>query len=273
MLDFTPHLRRSRRGRGVATPFGVRPLVIVPTYNERRNLPTLVAGLLEIPNARVLVVDDGSPDGTGALADELAAQSDGRISVLHRTGPKGLGRAYLDGIEQALRTDADVICQMDADLSHRPRDLVAMLEAAKDADLVIGSRYVPGGQIVNWPRRRRLLSAGANRYVRWICSMAVRDCTSGFRCWKRETLSALPLHRIDAEGYAFLVQLLWEAVRAGCAISEVPITFVEREFGASKLRLPILVESAVLPWRLVLTRVPVTAYAAGASRNPSSAVR
>ena len=273
MLDFRPQLRLPRGGRRVATPYGVRPLVIVPTYNERRNLPTLVAGLLEIPNARVLVVDDGSPDGTGALADELAAGSNGRISVLHRTGPRGLGRAYLDGIAQALQTDADVICQMDADLSHRPRDLVAMLAAAKDADLVIGSRYVPRGRIVNWPLRRRLLSAGANRYVRWICSIAVRDCTSGFRCWKRETLAALPLHRIDSEGYAFLVQLLWEAVRSGCAISEVPITFVERKFGASNLRLPILVESAVLPWRLVLSRVPVTPYPEGTSRGSSSAVR
>jgi dolichol-phosphate mannosyltransferase len=236
----------------------MRPLVIVPTYNERDNLPTLVEQLLEIPNARVLVVDDGSPDGTGALADDLALRTEGRVAVLHRIGRRGLGRAYVDGIRLALQTDADVICQMDADLSHRPRDLVAMLEAATTSDLVIGSRYVPGGRIVNWPLRRRLLSAGANRYVRSICSIAVHDCTSGFRCWRRDALAALPLDRLDAEGYAFLVQLLWEAVNAGYAIAEVPITFVEREFGASKLRFMVMLESAILPWRLLGSRVALT---------------
>ena len=164
----------------------MRPLVIVPTYNERENLPKLVPQLLEIPDLRVLVVDDGSPDGTGMLADQLASESNGRVSVMHRVGPRGLGRAYLDGIRQALETDADIICQMDADLSHQPGQLIAMLDAVQDFDLVIGSRYVPGGQIVNWPLRRRLLSAGANAYIRLICSLTVRDCTSGFRCWRRE---------------------------------------------------------------------------------------
>lgn len=251
----------------------MRALVVVPTYNERDNLPTLVEQLLEIPRVRVLVVDDASPDGTGAVADDLARHGEGRVSVLHRTGPKGLGRAYLDGIRRGLQTKADVICQMDADLSHQPKDLLGMLSAAEDADLVIGSRYVPGGRIVNWPLRRRLLSAGANRYVRSICSIGVHDCTSGFRCWKRETLAALPLHRIDSEGYAFLVQLLWEAVRSGCTITEVPITFVEREFGASKLRLPILIESALLPWRLVKARDSVARVHNAAPRNAASAVR
>jgi dolichol-phosphate mannosyltransferase len=232
----------------------MRPLVVVPTYNESRNLPNLVQQLLGIPNVRILVVDDASPDGTGSLADEIARQSGGRVSVLHRRGRRGLGRAYVDGIQEALRTDADVICQMDADLSHRPADLVAMLAATQGSDLVIGSRYVPGGRIVNWPLRRHILSAGANRYIRLICSLAVRDCTSGFRCWRRDTLAAMPLDRIDAEGYAFLVQLLWEAVRAGSRICEVPITFIEREFGASKLRLRVLAESAILPWRLLASR-------------------
>ena len=237
----------------------MRPLVIIPTYNERENLPALVQQLLDIPDLRVLVVDDGSPDGTGTVANELAMRSNGRVSVLHRTGQRGLGRAYLDGIRQALHTNADLVCQMDADLSHRPEDLVAMLEAAKQSDLVIGSRYIRGGRIVNWPLRRHLLSSGANLYIRSICSLAVRDCTSGFRCWRRDTLSGLPLGRINAEGYAFLVQLLWEAVRAGATITEVPITFVERQFGASKLRLPVLAESAVLPWRLVASRIFVSA--------------
>lgn len=230
----------------------VRPLVIVPTYNERENLPRLVDGLLEIPGLRVLVVDDDSPDGTGVIADTLAASSDARVSVLHRRGPRGLGRAYLDGIAHALQTDADVICQMDADLSHQPGQLRAMLDAVQHADLVIGSRYIPEGRIVNWPLRRRLLSKGANTYIRSICSIPARDCTSGFRCWRRERLAALPLDSITSEGYAFLVELLYLAVTAGCVIAEVPITFIEREHGASKLRASILAESAIVPWRLAL---------------------
>jgi len=233
----------------------MRPLVIVPTYNECENVQRLVPQLLAIPGVRVLVVDDASPDGTGAVADRLSETSGGRVSVMHRSGPRGLGHAYLDGIRYALETDADVICQMDADLSHQPAYLVAMLAAVQHADLVIGSRYVPSGRIVNWPLRRRLLSAGANAYVRTICSIAVRDCTSGFRCWRRDRLASLPLHRIDSAGYAFLVQLLYEALALGCVVSEVPITFVEREQGHSKLRLRILLESAVLPWKLVLAGV------------------
>ena len=232
----------------------MRPLVIVPTYNERENLASLVQQLLEIPSLKILVVDDASPDGTGALADDLAMRSGGRVLVLHRSGKRGLGRAYVDGIREALGTDADVICQMDADLSHRPVDLMTMLQAAQTSDLVIGSRYIPGGRIVNWPLRRRILSLGANAYIRLICWLAVCDCTSGFRCWRRETLARLPLNSIDSEGYAFLVQLLWEAIRSGCAISEVPITFVERELGASKLSFRVLAESARLPWRLSRSR-------------------
>jgi len=229
-------------------------LVIVPTYNERDNLPKLLGRLLEIPNLRVLVVDDDSPDGTGVIADDVAASSEGRVSVLHRRGPRGLGRAYLDGITHALHTDADVICQMDADLSHQPEQLRAMLDAVRHADLVIGSRYIPDGRIVNWPLRRRLLSAGANAYIRLICSIPARDCTSGFRCWRRERLAALPLDTIDSEGYAFLVELLYLAFSAGSVIAEVPITFIERERGKSKLRLSILAESVIVPWRLVLSR-------------------
>jgi dolichol-phosphate mannosyltransferase len=230
------------------------PLVVLPTYNERENLPLLVPQLLEISNLRVLVVDDASPDGTGAVADALAARSGGRVSVMHRTGPRGLGLAYLDGIRHALGTDADVIIQMDADLSHRPAHLAAMLDAVRHADLVIGSRYVPGGRIVNWPLRRKLLSSSANAYIRAVCSLGARDCTSGFRCWRRSALASLPLHRIDAEGYAFLVQLLYEALDAGCTVAETPITFVERANGRSKLRLRILLESAILPWKLALAR-------------------
>lgn len=227
------------------------PLVIVPTYNERENLPLLVPQLLEIPDLRVLVVDDASPDGTGAVADALAARSGGRVSVMHRTGPRGLGLAYLEGIRHALETEADVICQMDADLSHQPAHLPAMLDAIRHADLVIGSRYVPGGRIVNWPARRKLLSGCANAYIRAVCSLAARDCTSGFRCWRRELLADIPLERIVSDGYAFQVELTWEAYRAGARVAEIPIVFVERRLGASKMSGRVIVESAILPWRLV----------------------
>jgi len=227
-------------------------LVILPTYNERENLALIVPALLDIEHLRILVVDDQSPDGTGELADRLAAESRGRVSVLHRQGPRGLGRSYLDGMRQALKTDADVICQMDADLSHQPAELPSLLRASGDADLVIGSRYVDGGSIVNWPLRRALLSKCANRYIRTVTGVSVNDCTGGFRCWRRDALARLPLHRVSSDGYAFLVELLWEAVRARFTVAEVPITFIERRHGASKLNRSVLLESALLPWRLAL---------------------
>ena len=232
----------------------MRTLVIVPTYNERENLPVLAERLLRVPDLRVLVVDDGSPDGTGAMADALERTSGGRLSVLHRTGVRGLGRSYIDGIRRALETDATVLCQMDADLSHDPADVPRLVERAAGADLVIGSRYVPGGRIENWPRRRLVLSSFANRYVRAITGLDIRDCTSGFRCWRREAIERLPLDRITADGYAFLVEVVWEAAAAGCRIAEVPITFVERRHGASKLSSGVLLESALLPWRLARRR-------------------
>jgi dolichol-phosphate mannosyltransferase len=227
----------------------VRPLVIVPTYNERDNLPVIVGRLLQISDLHVLVVDDGSPDGTGAIADSLAA-ADGRVQVLHRTGPRGLGLSYIDGMRHALGTDATHICQMDADLSHDPADLPRLLDASQQADLVIGSRYVRGGRVENWPLWRMVLSGFANLYVRAITRLPIADCTSGFRCWRREALERIPLDRIRSDGYAFLVELAWEAVTAGCSIAQVPITFVERREGASKLSGGVILESVVLPWRL-----------------------
>jgi len=232
----------------------VRPLVIVPTYNERDNLPVVVAALLRIPDVQVLVVDDGSPDGTGDVAEALVGEGDGRVSVVHRTGPRGLGLSLIDGMQRALRTDATRICQMDADLSHDPAEVPRLLAATDHADLVIGSRYVPGGRIENWPRRRMLLSAFANRYIRAIAGLRINDSTSGFRCWRREALQRLPLHQITSNGYAFLVELAWEAASAGCRITEVPITFVERRHGASKLSVRVLVESALVPWQLAARR-------------------
>jgi dolichol-phosphate mannosyltransferase len=227
---------------------------MIPTYNERDNLPVVVAALLHIPHVAVLVVDDGSPDGTGDVADALVGESDGRVSVLHRTGPRGLGRSYIDGMRTALDTDATHICQMDADLSHDPADVPRLLEAGAHADLVIGSRYVPGGRVENWPRRRAILSAFANWYARAITGLSIKDSTSGFRCWRREALQRLPLHQIVSNGYAFQVELAWEAASAGCRITEVPITFVERRRGASKLSGRVLVESALVPWRLAARR-------------------
>ena len=228
----------------------MRPLVIVPTYNERANLAPLVEQLLAIPDLRVLIVDDASPDGTGQIADAYAAANRARVQVLHRTGKRGLGLSYIDGMYIALRTDATHICQMDADLSHNPADVPRLLHSAEQADFVIGSRYVAGGRIENWPLHRRMLSAFANRYIRAITRLAIRDCTSGFRCWRREALERLPLASIRSDGYAFIVELAWEASRAGLRCAEVPITFVERREGASKLSSGVIIESAIVPWRL-----------------------
>jgi dolichol-phosphate mannosyltransferase len=228
----------------------MRPLVIVPTFNERANLPLLVDQLLAIPRLRILIVDDASPDGTGEIADEYASRHRARIQVLHRSGKRGLGLSYIDGMYVALRTDATHICQMDADLSHNPADIPRLLDATGDADFVIGSRYVEGGRIENWPMHRRLLSAFANRYIRAITRMTIRDCTSGFRCWRREALERLPLASIRSDGYAFIVELAFDATRAGLRCAEVPITFVERREGASKLSGMVIIESAIVPWRL-----------------------
>ncbi len=199
---------------------------------------------------RILVVDDSSPDETGRIADEYAAANRSRVQVLHRTGKRGLGRSYIDGMYLALRTDATHICQMDADLSHNPVDVPRLIAATEQAEFAIGSRYVPGGRIENWPARRRMLSAFANRYIRAITKLTIRDCTSGFRCWRREALEQLPLASIRSEGYSFIVELAWEASKAGFRCGEIPITFVERRRGASKLSARVIVESAILPWRL-----------------------
>lgn len=230
----------------------MKVLVIVPTYNERENLPVLVRALVSRPDFHVLVVDDHSPDGTGEIADALAREFRGRVDVLHRTGRRGLGRSYRDGIRLALTTGADLICQMDADLSHDPQYLTAMVEAATRHDLVIGSRYLQGVSVVNWPLRRIFLSSFANAYIRTVTRLRVRDCTSGFRCWRRDALARIPLDRIVSDGYAFVVEMLFEAARNGSSIAEVPIIFIERRQGASKLSTGVLVESLITPWRLFL---------------------
>ena len=229
----------------------MRPLVLLPTYNERDNLRPLVAALMAIAGLKVLIVDDNSPDGTADHAEALAAASDGRVSVMRRTGPRGFGRSYIDGMAAALRTDATHICQMDADFSHDPAALPQLFTAATAADLVIGSRYIPGGELRNWPAHRLVLSRFANWYIRAITRLPVHDCTSGFRCWTRGLLARLPLDRIVSNGYAFQVEMAWEAQAAGGRIVEVPITFVERREGQSKMSGRVIAESVVLPWRLI----------------------
>jgi dolichol-phosphate mannosyltransferase len=230
---------------------GPTALVIVPTYNERDNLPIVAEQLLAYPNVRLLVVDDQSPDGTGEIADGLARRHPGRVDVMHRIGRRGLGRSYVDGFRAALSSNADVVCQMDADLSHDPVHLPALIAATANADLVVGSRYVPHGAIVNWPLRRLLLSRFANLYIRLVTRLDVRDCTTGYRCWRRAALADLPLDHISSDGYSFLVETLYMAAQRGARIVEVPITFVERRQGESKLSRAVLLESVLMPWRLI----------------------
>jgi dolichol-phosphate mannosyltransferase len=228
--------------------------VILPTYNERDNLPQIVSAILAHEGFRVLVVDDKSPDGTGAVADALAADHPGRVEVIHRTGKKGLGRSYVDGIRRALETDATLICQMDADFSHDPKYLPDLVSATAAADLVIGSRYVHGISVVNWPLRRIILSTFANKYVRAVTRLEPRDCTSGFRCWRRDALARFDLDRLFSDGYSFLVEMLYLARRFGLRITEVPIIYVERRAGQSKMSKTVMLESAFTPWRLLVQR-------------------
>lgn len=235
--------------------YAPQALVLLPTYNELENLPVIVEQLLALPDVRILVIDDDSPDGTGQLADQLAGASGGRLSVLHRTGPRGLGRSYVDGIRAALATDAAVILQMDADLSHDPKYVPALVAATRDYDIVIGSRYLHGVSVVNWPLRRLMLSTFANWYVRTITGLNVRDCTAGFRCWRRDAIARLPLDRIVSDGYSFQVETLYLAVEAGASTTELPIIFVERRMGTSKISGTVIRESVFTPWRMAARRV------------------
>jgi len=230
-----------------------RTLVVVPTYNERENIGPLVRQILAHEGCRVMVVDDDSPDGTGALADALAVEFPGRVEVVHRTGKRGLGRSYVEGFGLAIaRSDVDLVCQMDADFSHDPKFLPDLIAAAADHDVVIGSRYLNGISVVNWPLQRLILSTFANRYIRAVTGLDARDCTGGFRCWRREALARIPLARIVSDGYSFIVETLFEAARRGCRVGEVPIVFVERRMGTSKLSSGVLFESVLMPWRLRL---------------------
>lgn len=220
-----------------------RVVVVIPTYNEASNLAWIVGRLRAAqPGVDVLVVDDGSPDGTGEIADELAA-ADPAVSVVHRTAKAGLGAAYLHGFRVALDAGYDVIGEMDADGSHQPEQLDRLLSALADADLVIGSRWVPGGSVVNWPRRRELLSRGGNLYVRMLLGITVRDATAGFRLFRRATLEKIDLDSVESTGYVFQTDMVARTLAAGLTVREVPIEFVERVRGDSKMSGAVAAES------------------------------
>lgn len=227
-------------------PLG-RVLVVIPTYNEAPNVERIVDRVRRaVPSADVLVADDNSPDGTGEIADKLATLDD-HVHVMHRPGKNGLGAAYLAGFAWALERDYGVVVEMDADGSHRPEDLPRMLAALENADLVLGSRWVKGGSVVNWPAHRKLLSLGGNTYSRLALGVPIRDITGGYRAFRRQTLEQLDLHDVASAGYCFQVDLAWRAQKAGLRVVEVPITFVEREYGTSKMSGSIVSEAL---WRV-----------------------
>ncbi|MEU9243687.1 polyprenol monophosphomannose synthase [Streptomyces sp. NPDC048385] len=222
-------------------------LVIIPTYNESENIKSIVGRVRQaVPEAHVLVADDNSPDGTGKLADELAAADD-QVHVLHRKDKEGLGAAYLAGFRWGMDNGYGVLVEMDADGSHQPEELPRLLTALKGADLVLGSRWVPGGRVVNWPKSREFISRGGSLYSRLALDLPLRDITGGYRAFRRETLEGLGLDEVASQGYCFQVDLARRAVKAGFQVVEVPITFVEREFGDSKMSRDILVEAL---WRV-----------------------
>ena len=228
-------------GESVGAPG--RVIIIMPTYNERQNLE-IIAGRVRAstPDAELLVVDDNSPDGTGDLADKIA-ETDRRVHVMHRTEKAGLGRAYVAGFTWALERGYDVIVEMDADGSHRPEDLPRLLSALDSADAVIGSRYVPGGTVVNWPKSREFLSRGANLYNRMLLGITVRDATGGYRAYRASTLRRLDLNNIESAGYCFQIDMTLRVLQAGLKLVEIPITFVERERGASKMSSGVIREA------------------------------
>ena len=229
----------------------MKATVCLPTYNERENLERMLRAL-EPHDVRVLVIDDGSPDGTGELADRLAREL-GFVDVLHRAKKEGLGRAYVDGFRRALAAGAELVVSMDCDFSHDPADLPRLIEACeRGADLALGSRYVPGGSIPNWGVVRRAISAGGNIYARTVLTSPIHDLTGGFKCYRRVVLETIDLDAVDARGYAFQIETTYRALRAGFHVVEVPIRFVDREHGGSKMSRAIVLEAA---WRVPVLRV------------------
>ena len=248
-------------------------LIILPTYNERENLRTVTPLLREVaPHAHVLIVDDNSPDGTGALADELAARDPAQaIHVLHRTVKNGLGRAYVEGFAWALARPYERIVQMDADLSHHPRYLPDLLAASQTHDLVLGSRYVTGGGTANWGVTRRLLSRGGSLYARTILGLGVRDLTGGFRCWQRHVLEDINLPTMRSNGYSFMIETLYRARLRGHSVKEVPIIFADRVEGQSKMSKKIIVEAMTMVWKLRAQAPAIRGARPGAAISASTA--
>ncbi|MEA2008031.1 MAG: polyprenol monophosphomannose synthase [Chloroflexota bacterium] len=227
--------------------------VVVPTYNEAENLPKLASALFFLPlsSLHLLVVDDNSPDGTGQVADDLAKEYPGRVSVLHRLGKQGLGTAYLAGFARALDDGAEIIVQMDADFSHNPERIDDLVGALQDSDMALGSRYIPGGKLdENWPLWRKALSYFGNMYARLILDIPVKDITGGFRAWRRETLAGMPLERVKSNGYGFQVEMIYLAHMCGYNVKEIPIYFADRCWGESKMSLSIQLEAAVRVWAI-----------------------
>jgi dolichol-phosphate mannosyltransferase len=223
--------------------------VIIPTYNERDNIEIIANRVRSaVPDAHLLIVDDNSPDGTGEIADKLAG-GDPHIHVLHRAGKAGLGAAYIAGFRWALERDYGAMVEMDADGSHQPEELPSLLNALVHADLVLGSRYVPGGAVLNWARSRELLSRGGNTYTRLMLGLKLKDATGGYRAFRASTLRRIDLDDVDSQGYCFQIDLARRTIQAGLTVTEVPITFVERERGASKMSRAIVVEAL---WRVTV---------------------
>lgn len=226
-------------------------LVVIPTYNEKDNLGPLIDEILALGDRyRVLVVDDNSPDGTGVLADDLATACSTRVRVLHRAHKEGLGRAYVAGLGEALSLGSPLVAQMDADHSHRPEDLARLVSRLGDADVAIGSRYVPGGQTIGWPWHRKLISRLGGLYAGLVLGVPIRDLTGGFKVWRRQTLATIDLTSIHSDGYCFQIETTYRALRAGCAVVQVPITFHDRIAGKSKLSRRVVIEAALMVWRL-----------------------
>jgi len=228
----------------------VRTVACLPTYDERENVEPMVRALREL-GLEVLVIDDGSPDGTGELADRLAAELDG-VEVLHRERKEGLGPAYLAGFRRVLAGDAELVIEIDCDFSHDPADVPRLVEAAREADLVLGSRYVPGGRVENWGLVRRLVSAGGSLYARVVLGVGVRDLTGGFKCFRREVLETIDLGAVSSRGYAFQIEMTYRALRAGFRVVEVPIVFADREHGGSKMSRGIVLEAI---WKVPVLRL------------------
>lgn len=233
----------------------MKAIVVIPTYNEKDNVARLAASVLaQHAGIQILFVDDNSPDGTGKIIDGLAADN-GRIHVLHRAGKLGLGSAYREGFKAALAMNADYLLEMDADFSHDPGTLPLFLSAIKESDLVIGSRYLNGVSVVNWPIRRLILSYFASVYTRWVTGLQVRDCTSGFKCFRRSAIESIDLATVKSDGYSFQIEMNYRCMENGLKISEIPIVFIDRHAGSSKMSRKIVREAVFMVWKLRLQSI------------------